>query len=539
MVAMRLLLPPDASSALWKAYSRVRMTLAETHTPSPLDTMTEYWHALSAYTLQEQEQIHKGEEEEQASPASSTILKSAIHGALHEPSFFVPPSAFSTETVIQGSLHRPSVNRVSPTSAMFANGSSPSRGSISIAGSGPAPQASTLCNKNTAPLATAAVPYTLVTSFQSVRSSATEQGRLLAQRSKTTLNRFLDSVLDNASPLAESNVAHESYLEEGGHTGAVSRVKDYPGNLKSNRPELQRQPAAKSMFFVCEESEDDGDEESEDEALAHMTIRRAPPARGKTTSLIDQAVVHDIQDEDFDARDYSAKGSCEETEDLFNGHTCNAMPSSQSPRSGAPSHPYRASPPASLESRQSLLSDLLQAERKQRGQDDLARRSIPPVLEGEPRIYPALRQQDQSLQYPECNRPSHTTQQHEMTSKAQSPLVRTRKVYSNLNGLARVATATATATTPAEAAASFSTTPLTSASPVSLPVFSAPARTETNSTAPVRGKTISKAAAVAGWSRSHVQVQIQSLVVQSTSTAQRALLNASSTLTDVLFRAAK
>ncbi|KAF9290135.1 hypothetical protein BGZ68_007838 [Mortierella alpina] len=286
-----ILLLLDASSALWKVYSRVRMTIAETHTPNPLDTMTEYWHAVMPFSNAE---------------------------------------------------------------------------------SGSALQASTLCNQNTAPSTTAA-PYALVTSsFQSVRSSAAEQGKLLAQRSRTSFNWFLDSVLDSATTLAESNAAHESYSDEDEHKSTVSQMAAYGLNIKSARPQLQRQPTPRLKFFVGEDDADEDDQESEDEAFEAMAVRRSVPLRIKATSLRRQAEAHDCHYENFAVHDREAEISYEEEADVFDAHT-SIDTLSQSKRSGILSHFHHASPPAALERRQSLLSDLLQAEKEQRRQEDLYR----------------------------------------------------------------------------------------------------------------------------------------------------------------------
>ncbi|KAF9558990.1 hypothetical protein EC968_006773 [Mortierella alpina] len=431
------------------------------------------------------------------------------------------------------------------------------------AGSGLAPEASSSCSQNTVPSTISAAPYALVTSsFQSVRSSTTEQAKLLAQRSRTSLNQFLGSVLDKATTLAESNAAHESYPEEDEYDGTTRQITTYAPDISSTRPRLQRNSSSRPKFFVCDESEDDEDEDDgegcEDKAFAVMAIQRSKPLSYKATGLIRQVEARNIRCEDTEAQDCGAEGSLEEEADSFDGHLSITTHGSQPPSAGVISQGRPASPPTALERRQSLLSDLLQAEREQRRQEDQARSKYPADVDNEPQVYPTdhrhhdhhhhhhhhqqyqqqqQRQQYLSLQPLECNRPlrGQMTQQHETTAQPHSPLVRTRKVYRNLDGLALVATATATTLA---AASSFAATS-TSASPMAAPILSTMAPKKTTLTAPVIGTMITKATAVAGWSRSHVQVQIQSLVVQSTSTAQRALLNASSTLTDILFQAAK
>ncbi|KAF9948496.1 hypothetical protein BGZ72_009596 [Mortierella alpina] len=422
------------SSPLSIAYSRVRMTLAETHTPNPLDTMTEYWHALSASRPQEQEQeqVHrlKGDEIEEDSSAGCTNTKS-----------------------------------------------------------------------------------------------------------RTSINRLLDSVLDSATTLTDSKDAHVSYSEKERNERAASQSPTTcTPDIKSTRPQLQREPTSKLKFFVCDEDEDEDDEESEDEASAAVAMMRSAPLRNKATGLIRQAEVHRVRYEGLDAQDLEAQDSHEDEGYCFDTRTPIATFTSPSLRSEVLSPQHHVSAPAALERRQSLLSNLLQAEKQQRRQETQSNRSS--NSDSEPQIYPSHQHQKQqqqqypSLQYLECNRFSRdrSAGQHETTANPRSPLVRTRKVYKNLDELALVATAAipaaasplhAPSTRPSPAASSMS-----SNAAVAMP-------------APARGTAMTKASAVAGWSRSHVQVQIQSLMVQSTSTAQRALLNASSTLTDVLFRAAK
>ncbi|KAF9904453.1 hypothetical protein EC991_002671 [Linnemannia zychae] len=158
-------------------------------------------------------------------------------------------------------------------------------------------------------------------------------------------------------------------------------------------------------------------------------------------------------------------------------------------------------------------------------------------------------------------------------------LVRTKKFYHRLDTLATIATtsspsipctvavasattATTSPTSPTHPASIFSPlspnphTPiptckistLSPATPTTTTTISAPSVAAIASTKPTSPTAYSTAAAsaaaaasasaatMAGWARSQVQVQIQSLVVQSTTTAQRAFLTASATLNDVLFR---
>lgn len=323
----------------------------------------------------------------------------------------------------------------------------------------------------------------------SVRS-ASEQGLLLAQRSKTSLNRLLDTVLDNATTLAESSSANCAYSDS----------EDKP-SLPTATPALRTAPSqprqpARAKFFVCDSDEESDDEEEEEEE-AYFFPRRS-------------------EDNFGDCEDSGTDEAETEEEGLPTTNTSSLQ-----------------SAPGTVR-RQSLLSDLFMAE-KQREQFQQPSKPIRPSMartcstyssrcpsaansDGEstfsrmtpvPEVY-----QDRGHHHHHQHYPHHTSLDAEdkiqEPEKPKSPLVRTKRVFKNLDELA-----------------SLSMSPTCN---ISSPSSASP-------TSSIASTSTSPATALAAWTRSHqVQVQIQSLVVQSSSSAQRALLSASATLTDVLFR---
>ncbi|KAG0086959.1 hypothetical protein BGZ93_011373 [Podila epicladia] len=323
---------------------------------------------------------------------------------------------------------------------------------------------------------------------------ASEQGLLLAQRSKTSLNRLLDTVMDNATTLAESSSANCAYSDS----------EDKPSLLTESIPTharispSSRQPS-RAKFFVCDSDEEEEDEEEEE----FLFPRRSEDNFG------------DYEDSGTD------EAEAEEEEESLGMKA----PSTPSPM-----------PVPGIVRRQSLLSDLFLAEKQREQlhpnkstQPSLARTSstylshCPSAAnsDGEStfaRMAP-VPEDHQDLSQHHHRRRHHP---HRITldvgseiqepEKPKSPLVRTKRVFKNLDELASLST----------------TSPTCNISSPSSPSSSSPSSSAPNSTSPT---------ALAAWTRSHqVQVQIQSLVVQSTSSAQRALLSASATLTDVLFR---
>ncbi|KAG0244222.1 hypothetical protein BGX31_009618 [Mortierella sp. GBA43] len=232
-----------------------------------------------------------------------------------------------------------------------------------------------------------------------------------------------------------------------------------------------------------------------------------------------------------------------------------------------------------MQRRHSLLSDLLMAEKRQQQQQLqlLKERQehdqdyhhtdsgySPTNSDGEMTAVANISGRVPQHQYQYDRR--ETCHNMHTTCKKTSPLTRTKKVFKNLSELANISMTTSSLndscsgpcgsddgstrdlldeavpfafgslssspSSPYILSAYTSTSTLTS-TPIS-PLHSAKTTTTTATMA-----TAGLAAPVPGWTRSHVQVQIQSLVAQSTLTAQRALLNATTTLTDVLFHASQ
>lgn len=321
----------------------------------------------------------------------------------------------------------------------------------------------------------------------SVRS-ASEQGLLLAQRSKTSLNRLLDTVMDNATTLAESSSANCAYSDSEDKPSLLIESTPTPARISPS----SRQPS-RAKFFVC-----DSDEEEDEEEEEFLFPRRSEDNFG------------DFEDSGTD------EAETEENEESL----VMRAPNTTSPK-----------PAPGIVRRQSLLSDLFLAE-KQREQLHPSK-SIQPSLARTSSTYssrcPSAANSDGESTFsrmaplPEDHQDhgQHHHRRHhhhphrinldagseiQEPEKPKSPLVRTKRVFKNLDELASLSTTSPTCN-------------------ISSPSSSSPSSPSSSPTA------------LAAWTRSHqVQVQIQSLVVQSTSSAQRALLSASATLTDVLFR---
>ncbi|KAF8936342.1 hypothetical protein BGZ58_004298 [Dissophora ornata] len=362
---------------------------------------------------------------------------------------------------------------------------------------------------------------------------ATEHGRQFAQRSRTSVNRLLDTVLDNATSLAESNAAHEPYPEE-----EELRKK------QSHTAVKQRQAVSRAKFFVCNESEEDESESEDENENTFAVHHHSPRATLYSAPMVSSGETeeHDGDCEDFDVSEQEDNNDAEE--EIYFGKKMPIVSNHHRTATTAPSQDQNT---GGMERRQSLLSDLLMAEKRKQQQQACSETSAP-NSDGEmtiarmaipmPHIYP-LAQQRNSSREPAF---SETT--------PRSSLVRTKKVYKNLAELAKTspvtrvapitsATPVAPVITVTPSAPQRENSPLktcntavsTTHSTASLSSASSPTTTCTLSASPILSTT--------GWTRSQVQVQIQSLVTQSTTTAQRALLTASATLTDVLFRTAQ
>ncbi|KAG0256235.1 hypothetical protein BG011_004656 [Mortierella polycephala] len=506
------------------------MTIAETQTPNPLETVSEYWHSLSAprhYDLRKhQPQAQQLQEKRSFSYMDLSIdtsfcasLPSTSAPSTASPSGSSHRSSFSTELSSDSNSSDNSISLASAASEM-----APAHRSLS--------RTTSASTSNISAMTTTVTATALASSIQCLHSSASEQGKLLAQRSRTSLNRFLDSVLDNATSLAESNDAHESYSEGDDDHGNGMKTKDQlrdrklkmkmspppkPPRLIMPSPRTQRPPAVrKPMFFVSDsdsEEEEEEEEEEEDTIESEYEDEEDDGPLMMVKKKITQPATVFQQPEEHEA-DGDSEASESEKEDVVDNDMTRMVRSSRllhkPNNTHAPIHGRR----------QSLLSNLLQAEKLQSSSASTAAETIS--------LYPARPSQHHHHQEAQQQRDlkrNDTSSQllgpqslNEDSSLKAHLLVRTKKVYKNLDELVK-ASASTTATTP------HSLTTAIVASDI-------PTCELSSTTTPMASTTLSS------WSRSRsqVQVQIQSLVVQSTSTAQRALLSASAALTDVLFR---
>ncbi|KAF9430926.1 hypothetical protein BGZ94_002055 [Podila epigama] len=288
---------------------------------------------------------------------------------------------------------------------------------------------------------------------------------------------------------------------------------------------------ARAKFFVSDD-EDDSEEESEDDLEYNNAYYRRPSEEHFSDHRypgMDTAESKDVE-----------RVKDEEEEENVDGGLFMKAPRN---RLSTPAN-VRPVPSGGMHRRQSLLSNLFMAEKQQRQGHSIGPATTPssataprvslsplqnqshststisagtePVLSTKapiPQVHHEHGQHQHYQQYPAVIH-ENIPMEPETTEKKRSPLMRTKKVFKNLDALASMPSSDA------------SCTALPSPPPSPLP-----APSSANNT------SISPATALAAWTRSHqVQVQLQSLVVQSTSSAHRALLSASATLTDVLFR---
>ncbi|KAG0327875.1 hypothetical protein BGZ99_006680 [Dissophora globulifera] len=394
-------------------------------------------------------------------------------------------------------------------------------------------------------------------------------------------------------------------------------------------------PPRRVKFFVCDDESSDSDSDNDDFncgnkgleeidrvpncSSGHLNHRRVvgrpSPRRNAHYNLQSMEEHDDGNCEDFDDKGsiISVSFSGEEKEkgerkDYFGKNVVmtNSSSSSLSAKLSLESRQRQASAPIAttastpmrgngMQRRQSLLSDLLIAEKQRHtqlaldqdrnqeqerylnsaansdGESTIAEMAIPiphhhhhnHSQQHHCRQYPSPAMQRNTSAAASYNNLSNNKIDLEEASSrlSSSPrLVRTKRVFKNLADLANVAPAVpvptsipaSPAVSPAEEKlhspflTSITTTNTTTVhSTPAFPTFStspsspASSTLSTLSTATSCTPSASPVLSTTGWTRSQVQVQIQSLVTQSTTTAQRALLTASATLTDVLFRAAR
>ncbi|KAF9395113.1 hypothetical protein BGX21_010075 [Mortierella sp. AD011] len=211
-------------------------------------------------------------------------------------------------------------------------------------------------------------PSVLASSLQTVRY-ASEQGKLFAQRSYSSLNRLLDSVMDNATALTESGPRQMYHHSSGDSHISLTNSPSTKGSKASaitststtlKRPPLARNHSSKATFFVCEddsENEEDGeDEEDEEDEPKHEDQHPKVPHFIKVRSSMEfidycrgdfQAFEQLGDNEDIDQEDYFRKAALFK-HDQKPIHTSVSGPLSDVPGMGR---------------RQSLLSDLFMTEK--------------------------------------------------------------------------------------------------------------------------------------------------------------------------------
>ncbi|KAF9994216.1 hypothetical protein BGZ79_001032 [Entomortierella chlamydospora] len=482
--------------------------------------MTEYWHSLSAQRIQDRYQQQQHKEIYPSSLTDSQNMK------------------LFSDTIAHGEQFSSLPKSISPIGSSFST----------------SPQSflDRTINDNCYGNYKKVVAATLTAkeSASTLSPSSTQLSSFVAHQAVS----LTDS--DGAASLPELSETHGSCSEE----EAQAQVQSLNVTQRLNVP-----PRAK--FFLYEDSDLDSD-------IGPESIVNTPDSVW-VNPLLDQKVeeehLHDGDCEDYDQHDID-----DDDEDFFGKKMPIFSSSKHQPRgSDISSFSSRTAHPtynALMGRRQSLLSDLLLAEKQQKSQQGINFKSTSrcpsasnsdgetaavhmvanPMSQG----YHAAPQQqhhrrESFMERCDINHFNSHNNVSTVTDRTVSPLVRTKKVYKNLAELAN----TTRAPNHSESSASLSVSSSSPSSPKSLLSSPCAAKTTVAKAATTTTKTerpsivstnsfssciLSKSPTVPtnGWTRTQVQVQIQSLVAQSTSTAQRALLNASTTLTDVLFRTA-
>ncbi|KAF9110720.1 hypothetical protein BGX27_005982 [Mortierella sp. AM989] len=511
-----------------------KQTITDTQSVNPLGTMSDYWHSLGAPRIQDLHQQYM-----QINPSSTTdplTMKLSVHTATHSEQFppmqqlISPPESSASNSPY--SFHDKTITENCYIDCSRVVAKEPTS-TLPISSVPLSPSLQSLSGSDSTSEATSKVhPKCSDTSLNHPSQlSSIEDGQPLEQRSI--------SLSDNTADLPELSETYGSCSKE---------------ILAQNaKPQLG---APKAKFFLYDSEDSEGsDMEQESMTITPHTIGMSPFIRQQT-----EEHHHDGDCEDFDTPDEQHDI---DDEDFFGKKMPIVSPfqyqSNKSDlssfRSGTGVRPH---PPycAVMGRRQSLLSDLLLAEKQQKSQqsDSLSIPSAPnsdgettalhkatvPVSQG---YLMSPQQQHRRGSYMERsginhiskNRSHNVSAMHEdMSDRTVPSLVRTKKVYKNLAELAK-----------AKAPATPENSLLLSASPRATKSTAAKAATSimnTTTTTPSLSSnttcilSTSPAISTNGWTRTQVQVQIQSLVTHSTSTAQRALLSASATLADVLFR---
>ncbi|KAF9401566.1 hypothetical protein BGX21_001296 [Mortierella sp. AD011] len=504
-------------------------TITETQASNALGTMTEYWHSLSAQRIQDRYQQQQYKEIYPSSPTDSQNMK------------------LFTDTVAHGEQFSSLPKSISPVGSSFST----------------SPQSfldrtiNDNCYGNYKKIAAAIL--TTKESASTLSPSSTQLSSFVAHQAVS----LTDS--DGVASLPELSEAHGSCSEE--EAQAQAQVQALNVTQRLNVP-------SRAKFFLYEDSDLDSD-------IGPESIVNTPD-NVWVNPLLDQKVEEEHL-QDGDCEDYDQHDIDDDDEDFFGKKMpIFSSPKHQSRGSDISSFSSKTSHPtynALMGRRQSLLSDLLLAEKQQKSQQgsfkfasrcpsasnsDGETAAVHMVVNPMSQGYHAAPQQQHHRResFKERCDINHFNSHNNVSTvsdRTVSPLVRTKKVYKNLAELAN----TTRAPNHSESSASLSvssspsSSPSSKSSPSPKSLLSSPcaAKTTAAKAATTTTKTerpsivstnsfssciLSKSPSVPtnGWTRTQVQVQIQSLVAQSTSTAQRALLNASTTLTDVLFRTA-
>ncbi|KAF8984932.1 hypothetical protein BGZ52_011863, partial [Haplosporangium bisporale] len=214
----------------------------------------------------------------------------------------------------------------------------------------------------------------LTSSLQTVRS-ASECGRHLAQRSRSSLNRFLGAVVEATSGLSGGHSdpnLQELYRDQNselivhGESDSYDRRHEVPGCTPSmptpqtlaisNTPPsprkraqpspISRQLSARAKFFVCEDTDDESDDEFAPQNSAPRQVVPPMPSKSEHQEYADCEASSSDHDEDE-----AEEGIFEKKSIVPHGAL----------------HPSRGDHP-DIGRRQSLLSDLFMAEKMRTSQ---------------------------------------------------------------------------------------------------------------------------------------------------------------------------
>ncbi|KAI8354304.1 hypothetical protein B0O80DRAFT_55259 [Mortierella sp. GBAus27b] len=195
-------------------------------------------------------------------------------------------------------------------------------------------------------------PSVLSSSLQTVRY-ASEQGRRLAHRSRNSINRLLDCVMDNAAAFAESGSWHSRYSDI---DHRIPFSIHSPTSGRPQGPSMTPRIHPRPKFFVCDEDEDEDEDVSDEECVEEDWASRSSSRFPSTTSSGGVIGHYDNDTTDIHFEGPSRIRDADE------------MPIKQHP-----AFPH-ISPSLNAGRRHSLLSDMLLAEKRLATQGAASRR---------------------------------------------------------------------------------------------------------------------------------------------------------------------